>query len=499
MKNYINTLRTGEILVDFDDYDVYVTEEGLNIPIPVTKGLREKVLEFIKNDLDTGLFKQSQIHDDISHTTALIQKINEKQQEENNRLNFAQKRFNDAKQRIVYLSDINEKNINQLGDIILQTGDYDKFIKDTTGKLKDYIDLFNKINNDSSFNDDQRLKNQKLMNIWDAIRDLMKDTNEALDELPSATGKVHFVYTNTVDAWIYDVDYSDFLSQHGEYSPYRIWDHTSYARACRNLQGNYERFIKGTGPGDMSGLWINGPWYGNINPAHRRLGGFDVGANILYPGFSGKINLECNDNMASHFSDWDLAEAVPSQERLNAKGGNAYEAFNQWNHLGPGEDLYQYILMPGNYRMHPGIWPNGAWNIEEYTGDSNYSDFMCNHQGMAYNSPYFSASVATYGEMRADGRRIPIVRDVIAQPGWGIQLTPRYTKGNSINGYLSPACPAIPVLAANYGSASWVSLPPFGSKHQNTLYQFRVGLKKHIRQTNIQVVDDSWNINPSDW
>ena len=45
MNKYVNSLKTGELLVDLSSHDVYVTEEGFNIPIPTTKGLKEHVIK----------------------------------------------------------------------------------------------------------------------------------------------------------------------------------------------------------------------------------------------------------------------------------------------------------------------------------------------------------------------------------------------------------------------------------------------------------------------
>ena len=52
LEKYVNTLKTGEILVDLKDHDIYVTEDGYNLPIPSTKGIRDQVIDFLENDVE---------------------------------------------------------------------------------------------------------------------------------------------------------------------------------------------------------------------------------------------------------------------------------------------------------------------------------------------------------------------------------------------------------------------------------------------------------------
>ena len=52
INNYVNASKTGEIMLDVENDDIYVTEEGINLPISKTKELRTKVLNFLNNDID---------------------------------------------------------------------------------------------------------------------------------------------------------------------------------------------------------------------------------------------------------------------------------------------------------------------------------------------------------------------------------------------------------------------------------------------------------------
>ena len=69
MEKYINTLKTGEILVDLRDHDVYVTEDGYNIPIPSTKGIRDQVINFLENDVEGIKLKKRLIPSIVSEVS----------------------------------------------------------------------------------------------------------------------------------------------------------------------------------------------------------------------------------------------------------------------------------------------------------------------------------------------------------------------------------------------------------------------------------------------
>src|SRR5699024_10075465 len=51
-EKYLNSLKTGELLVDMDSHDLYVTEEGYNIPMPTTSALKERIINYLENTIE---------------------------------------------------------------------------------------------------------------------------------------------------------------------------------------------------------------------------------------------------------------------------------------------------------------------------------------------------------------------------------------------------------------------------------------------------------------
>lgn len=47
LKLYKESIRKGELLVDLLNYDIYITNDGIEVPIPVTADLRNEIIEFI--------------------------------------------------------------------------------------------------------------------------------------------------------------------------------------------------------------------------------------------------------------------------------------------------------------------------------------------------------------------------------------------------------------------------------------------------------------------
>lgn len=79
LKRYKQSIQTGELLVDLQNYDIYVTEEGIELPIPITKNLREVVMDYIrsiKSDFNTRYMYLLRYADNIRKLKEEIDKLN---------------------------------------------------------------------------------------------------------------------------------------------------------------------------------------------------------------------------------------------------------------------------------------------------------------------------------------------------------------------------------------------------------------------------------------
>ena len=117
MGKYINTLKTGELLVDLNNHDIYVTEEGFNIPIPATKQLRDKIINYLENDLEGIKIRQQVIPGKINNLFSIKQAIEEQQQNIFDRTKNLLDDSRSLDRQYTFLNKVNENNVNQLGDL----------------------------------------------------------------------------------------------------------------------------------------------------------------------------------------------------------------------------------------------------------------------------------------------------------------------------------------------------------------------------------------------
>jgi len=79
LKRYKQSIQTGEMLVDLQNYDIFVTEEGIELPIPITRNLREIVMSYIrslKGDFNTRYLYLLQYADKIRQLKETIDNLN---------------------------------------------------------------------------------------------------------------------------------------------------------------------------------------------------------------------------------------------------------------------------------------------------------------------------------------------------------------------------------------------------------------------------------------
>src|SRR5699024_3405608 len=79
MNKYFNSLQTGELLIDFEGADIYVSEEGYNIPIPSNKKLKDDIIKYLENSIEGINYRTREIPRFIKQIEELRRKIEEQQ------------------------------------------------------------------------------------------------------------------------------------------------------------------------------------------------------------------------------------------------------------------------------------------------------------------------------------------------------------------------------------------------------------------------------------
>lgn len=484
MRNYINTLRTGELLVDMQNYDIYVTEEGINIPIPITKGLREAVLKFINTELDTVVLKKSQISDNIAYTIPLYEKINKQQQELFDRGMFLHNRKDNEDHRTIYLSKVNQNNINQLGDINIQLNDLP--IDKHTAELKSYIDKFNQINNDHAFRSSIEQGRKEMMELWNNIVRLMDLTNMKLDSLGNSWVEVNAPVIRVEEGFKYDVNFDDWLDHHERYMGINANDRNQWTNLCKSLMNhatdwffgrNMENGLSRTGFGSDGKYWYGG----------------GSGSGMLYKGLPYKKDLDLPDqyevggdiklSYPGTRLTGSLADLTSHRDfSLDAMAMAPVKGLPNTNFRGlGGNDLYNYIANPANWTHMPteAHNPRSRWDYvtPNWTGGDKY-DFR--RYILGYNP-------------RAGATRYKGIFDVNVNKINGLQELDL----DAVS-YVDPNDPSQRKLKDNYKAQgdgrtqdwaslpvvanSWNAIPDLGGMPNGSLYTLRTGIKKRIRE-----------------
>ena len=134
------------MLVDLTNHDVYVTEEGVNIPIPTTKALRDEVVNFLNNDLEGIRLKNSSLERLDKLQVSIKAAKDQADNAYNTALDYSGVPESFESDRL-YLTDVNAKTINQLGDLKVNLDNItDLNLKE---RLQNAINEFNRVNLDS--------------------------------------------------------------------------------------------------------------------------------------------------------------------------------------------------------------------------------------------------------------------------------------------------------------------------------------------------------------
>lgn len=223
-REYIKSIESGELLVDLSNYDLYVTEEGIELPIPSTKKIKDEIINFINNlDLNNriSLFEQN-----ISKIETLKQKAQlllSATEGFNRDLNIAKRQVQDHE---VIFERINEKNIHYLGLLDSSFGEFpigetnltnenlriNSSLIDQIGnyntRIQELIENFNEIVNDEkyynySYNNFSPRKiydlgvahtdyNKTLYKIYTEIVNYFNLARELVEKLKNPTGDITY-------------------------------------------------------------------------------------------------------------------------------------------------------------------------------------------------------------------------------------------------------------------------------------------------------------------
>lgn len=362
MNRYIDTLKSGEMLVDFDNgFDVYVTENGINIPIPVTKGLRDKVISFINKDLNTLTLKESQIDENLSTTAGLYDKIRMAQINQYGQLQLMDSQVREIKARNVSVSTINQNTINQLGDLIVNTAKFP--VQNMSAELHYYINLWNKINVDHGFDGFIKDYSQELVSMYKDIVNLTQWVNEALDGFPTGKAHTEFHQNNSKDVKVYDVNYSNYMNNLNFSTDVRAW-----------LKGNVRGPLTYTGTGSNFDGWYNPNqlYRGNVTAM------ITPGMGIIYPWFPLKRSV-----------------GDAPKQAVNINGINMYNVDNRYNLQAAGKE--RDLDMAGGTPLNLGSRDNGRSTINYFNAsqfDINMSSF--NSSGYWVKTPRMRAPSASH-------------------------------------------------------------------------------------------------------
>ena len=327
LKNFVDTLKTGELLVDMDEHDVYVTEEGINIPIPVTKTMKNDIINYLETDLEGIKLQMKITPEKIDNIFKIKSEIEEKQQTIYGHTMDLSEDVRDIINRSFYISKINEYNVNQLGDLNF---DFDECfnIDSTIQELQNLISLFNYYNEDcrSIYSEDFTNKNNELIRIWNEIKKLFYSVNNKLNRLGNGNGTIQIQRKTTISGNIYDVEWHR-----------RLWNYTNNVWGkTATSEAEYISLIKQTMFGKnnpnpsgltssikstncFTGFMANVNLGDNYLPTDYPNRG---GSNIYYPGFVRKIDLNFEANSSEsgksyykyrgrRYPAWDCFELPP--------------------------------------------------------------------------------------------------------------------------------------------------------------------------------------------
>lgn len=354
LKKYLNSLQTGEILIDFEGKDIYVSEEGYNLPIPSNKKLKDDIIFYLENTIEGINFRTREIPRLIKTIDDLRERIENKQNLINKDYDDVNSTIDENMRDLTYISKVTENNIQQLGDLRLTVDKNDLQFIDK--RLLDLVDQFNLINSDSRnkvYVDDANNKNKQLLEIWNEIQALMDDVNKKLTKMGSFSGTLTLKRSTTVRRMAYDVYYSrrqfNFTVNggHGDIGLPYAWNYAYNLNQYLDLTKKVKKgFIK----------WFYGQKY--LDALTRLRFPAYNGSGFWYKGFATKIDARNGSIHGMRNPSWDLFETVPLKGQLNQTDRNNFNL--------------PYIRSATNYTM----FDAGNWSGEKKPNEYNHTSVI---------------------------------------------------------------------------------------------------------------------------
>lgn len=467
LEKYVNTLKTGEILVDLKDHDIYVTEDGYNLPIPSTKGIRDQVIDFLENDVEGIKLKKKIIPSIVIEVSRKANEIELNQGIISNTGDILESRLLNQRNTARFMSVVNENNVNQLGDLEINANRLKQITDDD--RLLTLINEFNRINNDARdiITADTTKYNKELMEIYKDMYRLMNEANSKLNKLGHFLGEVQFKRIESYTGPAYDVTYSRR-------------DNTICLPNLRYVNGPAKAVWLSQVMQNSYISWFNtgrGLNDGNAVTRNTMLeSGCERGTGLFYKNFPNKKDLRTGSINGVNYHEWTIFEAAPLDD------ANICADRGAWS--------IDWMYSKSNTR-YPGYWRYGGYYTN--TSDTDYASVIQNPSPSERRAGYAMAGLPGVAWR---GPWVDYTPTVLKTPKWALdivstdtgtnQRTPKSTRSNAYRGCVSNQLPAIPYMKGPYIISS-----SYGVNYDGCL--MRLGLTKTLTNTKIAVGSTSYN------
>lgn len=471
MNKYFNSLQTGELLIDFEGADIYVSEEGYNIPIPSNKKLKDDIIKYLENSIEGINYRTKEIPRFIKQIEELRRKIEQQQDLMNRQYDDINMSIDDNIKDLTYISKVTENNVQQLGDLKLSIDKNDlKFIDK---RLLELVNEFNLINSDSRnkiYVQDARNKATQLTAIWNEINSLMDDANKKLSKMGTFSGTMMIKRSVTTRRMAYDAYYSrrlfNFTTNGGHGDIGFPWSY-NYASTL----SQYLDFSKRAKKGFVK--WFYGQKY--LDSLTRLRFPAYNGSGFWYKGFATKKDARTGSIYGQRNPSWDLFETIPLKGQLNQTDKNNFNL--------------PYIRSATNYTMFDG----GTWSGEKKPNSYNHTSIIVDAKTPTYK---IGGTQTFQRNFKHIGKKYEVDTKLISRivsKDDGNQRTPRYKYNNkNMNSCVSGGAPTFPVIVRDI---PFISHTGFQNREGMVI---RMGVSKYVSQTEIRLVRMKFN-NSKGW
>lgn len=445
------------MLVDLTNHDIFVTEEGANIPIPTTKAIRDKVVSFLETDLEGLKLQTNQALSNIDKLQVAIKASKDAADASYDKaLNLdgvAPSFVSDAS----FIHTINTKTINQLGDLKVNLSSLEGTgVEERLGSL---ITEFNRLNENafSGFYHGEAMKqNAVLMEIWQEISVLMDLVNQKADNLGSFSGNLRMKRNTTRSSEAYDCTYSRRLNNFTTWSYVGSLD--QYVAITSTSQGKFE-------------AWFRGEAYLDLTRADMLIG-TECGTGLWYKNFPHKVDMATNSKHARPHEAWDLFEVVPLSDYRNFTPG--------WN--------IQYLRSISN-NVIVDLESQGAYaSAGAWTTRLNFNRYSVDNARFGYGGDFWRQPISSNGAstFTTSDSLMGIVSNMNDQ--YQMQRTPKQTYHSGITSRHAPALATMTRQIPYYSSV--------GIANTDGVLM-RLGLRKTLKETALSYA--SYQFNGSSW